>query len=384
MKILFVGTLPPIIGLSPYCLHLTNSLSKKVDLEFIGFKTFSRKSKSFIGNQKIDDLFYTNVLKNLKIKRILNWYNPFSGFKAGSELKGDLIHLQWWIPSLIFVFLPLLIMAKIKKIKIIITIHNILPHEHRIWNLFTDRIANLLIIPLGDFYIVHNKRNKEKFMKIYNVKENKIGIITHGKLNLIQNKNISKKEAMNYLNLPLNKKIILFFGYIRPYKGIDILLESFYLLKNEIKDIFLLIVGQPIDITLKKYQKIIDKYKLNKDLYFYPGFVPENLIQYYFSSSDLVVLPYKHLDTHGGVGAIAVAFNKPLVVTDVGGLPEFVKDRSIIAKPNDVIDLKNKIQLVLQDENIYNKLVNDSIELSKKLNWDDIAEQTVQIYKKMI
>ena len=66
MKVIFIGTLPPIIGLSPYCLHLSNALSKKVDLEFLGFKEFSHKSESFARESKIDETFYTDILKQIK------------------------------------------------------------------------------------------------------------------------------------------------------------------------------------------------------------------------------------------------------------------------------------------------------------------------------
>ena len=94
------------------------------------------------------------------------------------------------------------------------------------------------------------------------------------------------------------------------------------------------------------------------------------------------MLPYKYLNTHGGVGALALAFNKPLVVTDVGGSPEFIKDRRVVAKPNDVKGLTKSLKLVLEDKIFYDKLVNDSKDLSKKLSWDNIADQTLDVYNR--
>lgn len=384
MKVVFIGTLPPTIGLSPYCLHLSNSLSKKIDLEFIDFKLFSVKSKSFIGENKIDNKYYQDIINNLKVKRILNYYNPFSGLKAGIGLTGDVLHVQWWISSLVFVYLPILLLAKLKKLKIIISYHNILPHERNKILLVFNRIANLLLFSFVDSFIVHNKRNKKQFMKLYNINGKKISIITHGSLDLVKKNIISKIESKKYLNLPIEKKIILFFGYIRPYKGVDILIKSFYILRKDIENVILMIVGQPINDKWKKYDALIKKYELKENIQIKIGFISEDHIQYYFSASDLVVLPYKYLDTHGGVGALALAFKKPLIVTDVGGLPEFIKDKRALVKPNNAEDLAKTIKLILKDRILYSKLIRDSEKLSKKLNWDKIADQTIELYKKIL
>ena len=96
MKVILIGTLPPIIGLSPYCLHLSNALSRKVNLEFLGFKEFSHKSESFIRESKIDETYYMNILKQIKTQNILNWYNPFSGM---SKREGDLVVLSFCLPQ---------------------------------------------------------------------------------------------------------------------------------------------------------------------------------------------------------------------------------------------------------------------------------------------
>jgi len=105
------------------------------------------------------------------------------------------------------------------------------------------------------------------------------------------------------------------------------------------------------------------------------GFIPENEVQYYFQASDVVVLPYKHLDTHGGVGALALSFKKPLIVTDVGGSSEYIIDKRMLVRPDDVDDLYQKLYLALSDEHMLNKMKNDSEELSKEITWDKVAEK---------
>ncbi|KYK23668.1 hypothetical protein AYK24_07245 [Thermoplasmatales archaeon SG8-52-4] len=384
MKVIFMGTLPPIIGLSPYCLHLSNALSKKIDLEFLGFKEFSKKSKSFYREFKIDETLYIDILKHIKIKKILSWYNPFSAIKAGLKIKADILHVQWWLSSLIFIYLPVMILAKLKNIKIVLTVHNILPHEQNRKNLILDKFVSRLIFLFADVFIVHNKRNKKKFIETYRLHKKNIHIITHGVLNLIKQRAISSQNARKYLHLQLNKKIVLFFGYIRKYKGLDVLINAFSLIHNQIKDAFLLIVGQPYKESWDNYEKLLKVNNLEKCSKVELGFIPESEIEYYFSAADIVALPYIYLDTHGGVGALALAFKKPLVVTDVGGLPEYVKDKKVIAYPKNPEDLALKIIRVLNNKQFKKKLSNDSKKLSIELNWDEIADKTIKIYNSLL
>jgi glycosyltransferase involved in cell wall biosynthesis len=241
-----------------------------------------------------------------------------------------------------------------------------------------------LIFPLVDAFIVHNKRNKKDLSKIYQINEKKIFITTHGVFNLIKNKDLSSIQARKHLGLPYNKKILLFFGYIRPYKGIDILIKAFSRITNKVDNILLLIVGQPWNDNWTKYEKLITRKNLNNKINTDIGFVPESEINYYFYASDLVIFPYKHLDTHGGVPAIAIAYKKPLIVTDVGGLPEFVKDKIAIVKPNNPQILAERIIHIINDEKLRKKLSKDSEKLISELNWDTIAKKTVKIYLNII
>lgn len=384
MKVILLGTLPPIIGLSPYCLHLSYALSKKIDLIFLGFRRFSKKCNSFKRSTKIDEALYSNYLERLKIKNLIDWNNPFSGFKAGFWLKGDILHVQWWISSLALVYMPILLLAKIKKIKVVISVHNILPHEHNRGVLILDKIANKIIYSFADYFIVHNERNRKELIDIYNIDQKKISIIAHGVLNLVKIAGVSQEEAKNHLGIQIKNKVVLFFGYIRRYKGLDVLIEAFSELEKEMSDVILLIAGQPINDNWERYEKLIKKNNLENKVKVEIGFVPEQEIEYYFAASDLVVLPYIYLDTHGGIGALALPFSKPLIVTDVGGLPEYVKDERVLAKPNDVKDLYKKLKLVLENKDLQEKLKKDSMELSKELTWDNIADQTIKVYQKIL
>lgn len=384
MKIDLIGTLPPIKALSPYCFHLATALSEKVDLDFISFKSIIPDFLYGGGTKDNRDKDYK--LKNAKTRSILNFYNPFTWLKTGIKLRGDVIHAQHWALYSTLTYCIILSIAKIKRKKIVLTIHNILPHNRNTILVVLDKILNKIIFSFVDNYIVHNVRNKERLIEIYKINPDKIFIITHGIIYPYSKlKRVNKIQARKKLDIPIDKKVILFFGYIWDYKGLDVLLESLAILKRTIKDLKLIIAGQALR-DWHKYKKIIFENDLNKNIIYKLEYIPDSDIEYYFTSSDLVVLPYKkrNFETHGGVGAIAIAFDKPLIVTDVGGLPEYVKEKKVISKPDNAQDLAEKINLVLKDKNLMDKLSNDSKKLAKELSWDKIADETIDVYKKTL
>jgi glycosyltransferase involved in cell wall biosynthesis len=156
-------------------------------------------------------------------------------------------------------------------------------------------------------------------------------------------------------------------------------------MKKNTKEVILVIAGQPLR-DWGKYEKMIKENGLENHVIKKLDYISDSDVEYYFSCADLVVLPYKRqtFDTHGGVGALALSFKKPLIVTDVGGLPEYVKDKRAVSNPDDAEELSKKINLVLNDENLLSKLSKDSEELSKELSWDKIADKTIELYKKTL
>lgn len=375
MKVTLIGTLPPIKGLSPYCQELLKSLSKNIEVEFIGFKKLYPDFLYPGGTRVKDNNYKTPEIKNAEIRNILTYYNPFSWIWGGLATKGEIIHAQWWSHVLAPIYFVILSICKIRRKKIVITVHNVLPHENNKMNNF----LNKAILILGDKFIVHNKKNKENLSNLYNIPKDKISIIPHGILEVVSIKDISKKEAREHLKIPQNKRIILHFGNIRNYKGLDVLLESLKFIREEIEDVILITAGKPWE-NWEKYEKIIRNDSISDIIIKKLDFIPPSEVEYYFSAADVVVLPYKYFDSQSGVGALALPFKKPLIVTNVGGLPDFVKDERVIAKPNNSEDLARVIIKVLKDDDILRKLSRDSEELLKKYNWDEIAKKTIKLY----
>ena len=143
------------------------------------------------------------------------------------------------------------------------------------------------------------------------------------------------------------------------------------------ENIILIIEGKPWS-NFEKYQKIINKEDLKSKILLLLGYNSEKVVAELFKLADLVVLPYIYFEASSGVGSIALYFEKPIVVTDLGGLTELVLNKNVIALPNDEQDLAEKIKYALTN---LERLKKDSTKIKKKFSWKTVAQETIRVYK---
>ena len=359
------GTLPPIKGISEYCIEQANCLSRKLKVEFNSFSSIYPELLYPGGTKEYSKVFSIKENKNLKIKRILSWYNPFSWIYVGLTNQGDIVHINWWIYILFPVFFTIAILSKFRGKKIILTLHNVIAHESN----FLDQLFSSIMYRIADILLVHTESNKETLTRKFKINKNKIDLIPYGPLNFFKTKNISQSEAKKYLGLKDKNKIILFFGTIRKYKGLDILIRAFAKVLKNIPNARLLIAGKNW-IDWSPYQDLIVKLNLHDKIISHIKYIPSEEIQYYFTASDVVALPYTHFDAQSGVGNIAVAFNKPIIASSVGGIKDL---------PNAyTFENKNAKELSKMIENFFT--LNKTI-ITNKNNWDIYLEKYLDIIK---
>ena len=368
-EITILSTLPPIIGLSPYTKGLVEELCKNTKINFLGFKHIYPK---FLYPGKLLDESSTSLEEheNLKIRNVLNWFNPIGWIIEAFRIKTDIIHAQWWSYPLAPLYLTILGINKLRGKKIILTIHNVIPHEKS----FIKILFNKSIFFLGDEYIVHTQKCKEDLKKF--VKNKNIHILPHG---LLVNplKGLTKEEARDILKLDHHDKILLCFGHIRDYKGLDVAIKAISLIKDE--KVKLLIAGKCWE-KWDKYEAIIKQNNVEGRIIRKTDFIPTEEIEAIFKASDLVLLPYKYFDAQSGVGALVLPFEIPLIVSNTGGLTNYVNDGNCIINVGNFTELANKITKILDNRDLYSKIQQDVREQVKKISWDHIAEQTIQIY----
>ena len=258
---------------------------------------------------------------DLKIYSWVNSVNPLNWIKIGNRLKNqkpDLIVVRYWLP----VMGPALgtILRRVKKNKhtqIVCIADNIIPHEHRpgdaAFTKYFLKSCDAFITMSGK--VLEDLRQFEKTKPAQLVKHPLYD--TFGEI-------ISKEEARKKLGLNNNEPIILFFGFIRKYKGLDLLFEAMSDERIKNAGIKLLVAGEFYE-DAKQYEEQIDRLKIRDRLILKTDFIPDSEVQYYLCAADAVIQPYRNA-TQSGVTPLAYHFEKPMVVTNVGGLPSLVPD----------------------------------------------------------
>lgn len=266
---------------------------------------------------------------NLNIKTVVNSVNPLNWISVGGEMnkeKFDLVIVKYWLPFMGPCFGTILRKAKKnKKTKVLCIVDNIIPHEKRPG----DNAFTKYFIKSVDAFITMSK----DVLKDVKTFTDKPAAFSPHPIYDSYGAGVTKAEAARKLNIEPDKKYLLFFGFIRKYKGLDILLEA--MADERIKDagIELIVAGEYYD-DANAYTQIVEQRQL-KNVHLFTDFIPNSEVRYYFSAADLVVQPYKTA-TQSGITQIAYSFEKPMVVTNVGGLAEVVPDGKVgyIAEPN--------------------------------------------------
>jgi glycosyltransferase involved in cell wall biosynthesis len=271
---------------------------------------------------------------DIKIKVCINAINPFNWVKIGNELKRlkpDVIVVRFWLPFMG----PCLgtILRRVKKNEystVVCIADNILPHEKRPGDLI---FTKYFLKPVDAFITMSEKVLSD--LKRF-VKNKPAQFVPHPLYDNFGEK-VSKEEARDKLRIDLNDKVILFFGFIRRYKGLDMLLSAMKILKirnSGIANLKLLIAGEFYeDKTL--YLELIDKLGIKDSLILHTDFIVDSEVKYYLCAADCVVQPYRNA-TQSGVTPLAYHFEKPMIVTNVGSLPAMVPDKKagLVAEPN--------------------------------------------------
>ena len=254
-------------------------------------------------------------------ERIINSISPLNWISVANKIKkenADLIIFDWWHPF----FGPALgtistLLKKKYKNRMLFITENVVSHE-------SNKVDKILTI--------YGLRNASSFLALSSKVENELNTFGKGRkvyrselpvYDCYQTgEDVDRNEIRKELDIPANSIVLLFFGYVRKYKGLDILLEAFPKILEQHPEAFLLVVGEFYDKP-DYYFNIIKKFNIENKVRVINKFVPNEEVSKYYLSSDVVILPYRSA-TQSGILNVAYGFKKPVIVTDVGGLSEFV------------------------------------------------------------
>jgi len=373
-KIIIIGPAYPLRGGG------IATFNERLAKEFIdeGFDTtiytFSYQYPSFLFPGKTQ--YSTEPApEGIPIKIKINSVNPFNWIKVGNELrklKPDVIVVRFWLPFMG----PCLgtILRRVKKnhhTKIVCIADNVLPHEKRPGDKW---FTKYFLKPVDAFITM-----SEKVFADLNtfVKNKPVRLIAHP---LYDNfgEIISKETARKKLGIRMDDKVVLFFGFIRKYKGLDILLAAFKILNRQhsLGSIKLLIAGEFYD-NEKNYVELLNDPSIKNNLILHTHFIPNNEVKYFLCAADCVIQPYRSA-TQSGVTPLAYHFEVPMIVTNVGGLPSMVADKKtgLIAAPTAESIAKKIEEYFESGEDFFLPYLREE---KKKYSWKNMVSAIFQL-----
>lgn len=366
MRIVLIGPVYPYKGgIAHYTSLLCQALRKKHEVCMVSYKMqyprllFKKEQRDYSNRSfQIEDTRYW-----------INTANPFNLLAVSERIKKlqpDAMIIQWWHPY----FAPCywILTMLLRRIPLIITCHNVFPHER----FPLDRFLTRLVLNRADGYIVQSRLDEKDLLTI---KPDARRIVTpHPTYNAFRMKGMSREEARQCIGIGADVPMLLFFGFVREYKGLKYLLDALPEIREQIPDSMLWIVGDFGD-DKHLYLEQIERNDIQNSVRLVEGYVPDQEVEQYFAASDLVVLPYVSA-TQSGIVQIAYGFEKPVVVTDVGGLPDVVRhgETGYVVPAGNVHEIAQAvIRFYLQDKQI--DWTGNIREQAKEFSWDTMVER---------
>jgi len=376
MKITILSTAFPYRGgIAVFTERLARAFQAEKD--DVNISTFSLQYPNFLFPGK-SQYSSSEKPKDLTIVQEVNSINPFNWIRLGLKLKkqkADILVLKYWIPFMAPCFGTIARIVKSNKhTKVIVVIDNLIPHEKR----FGDHLLNTYFVNSVDGFVAMSESvfndlaqfdaNKKKVLGVHPLYDN-------------FGKPISKSDAIKHLDLDKNYKYMLFFGIIRKYKGLDILLEAFADTYLQNQNLRLIVAGEFYEDE-KPYHDLIEEYNLSDSVVLATKFIPDEMVVDYFCAADIIVQPYRNA-TQSGVTQIAYHFEKPMLVTNVGGLNEIVPNKKVgyVCEPN-AKDVANcLVDFFSKDKE--EEFIEGVKEEKSKYSWDKMIKNIKYLHRQL-
>lgn len=376
MKILIIGTAFPFKGgLASFNERLATALQDQGHTVEIVTFTLQYPGFLFPGKTQYSD---EPAPASLNITRKISSVNPLSWLFTGKKIKRekpDLILIKFWLPFMGPAFGTILRLArKNRHTKVISILDNVIPHEKRPGDVPFTRY---FLKPVNAFLSMSH----EVLQDLRLFEKDKPTLYSPHPVYDNYGEAIPKAEARNILQLSQTGRYILFFGYIRKYKGLDILLEAMADKRIAAEGIRLIVAGEYYG-DKEYYESIIDRLQIRDRIHLYTDFIPNTEVRNYFCAADCVVQPYRTA-TQSGISQIAYQFERPMIVTNVGGLPEIVPDNKVgfVVAP-DATAIADAI-LRFYQQNKEQDFASNLKEEKKKYSWQYFTDNLMELYRRI-
>lgn len=315
----------------------------------------------------------TPAPEDLHIERVMNTVNPLNWVALGLRLKReapDIILMKYWTPFMAPCFGTIARIARQNgKTKVLCQIDNVEPHEHHI----IDRPCNKYYLGGVDGFVYMSEQVHSE-LEAYTTAP---AIFSPHPMFENFGKRVERNEACKKIGINPAERYSLFFGLIRDYKGLDMLLEAWKRWNPENRK--LLIAGE-FYTSREKYISLIEQLDLKDRVVLHDRFIADEDVRYYFSAADTLILPYRSA-TQSGVTQIAYNFSVPMLVTNVGGLPEIVPDESVglVCEPN--VEAIAQALPKLHTEEMLTKFTTNFVQERKRFSWEAMCDKLLEVYE---
>lgn len=323
-----------------------------------------------------------------KAARVSRFYSKLIRYAATAEPK--IFHILWNNKFLFFDRTLLTLYYKLLGKRIILTLHNVNVGKRDSMDSPLNRFSLRIQYRLADHFFVHTEKMKHELMQDFAVEDARITVIPFGINNAVSQTSLTPSEAKTRLGIRHDKRTILFFGNIAPYKGLEILINAFQQIRTRHDDFQLIIAGRPKGS--ERYwiaiQESIEKDIQSGRVLMRPDYIPDDETEIFFKAADVLVLPYRHV-YQSGVLFLGYSFGLPVIAADVGSLrDEIVGGKTgFIFKPGDPDDLAKTIERYFASD-LYTDLKSRRPEIREYAmeshSWDVVGQQTVSVYLNLL
>ncbi|MGH7145061.1 MAG: glycosyltransferase [Planctomycetota bacterium] len=423
LRLALAGTLPPWKGVSPYCLALTRALAATQPAAELTFLDFERLYPALLypGADMTAGVAAPPVElpANVAHRAVLHYARPDQAFRIGRDLPAEVLHVQFWSEFLAPIFSLLIdgfhsgVGARPRRV--VMTVHNLAPHEAAAGLSLTRRLAQRWKEPFGsevlrraDAWIVHYAAGREELARRLHVDPRRIEVIPHGLLETASGlrrpdgpdgaeasaaRTAARKRLRSRLAAPLNEHapVFLLFGNLRAYKGVEVALRALALgAAPPANGAQLVIAGVPWkDFDLPAMQALTQSLGLNDPLprvHWLAEFIPEALLADLLAAADALVLPYTRFDAMSGVASLGLRAGLPAIVSRLGGLPDMVPPdcSALVVSPGDPAALAAAFRALLADGDLRRRAARPSAAFLERFAWPAIAAQTRALYTRLL
>jgi beta-1,4-mannosyltransferase len=298
----------------------------------------------------------------------------------------DLVHLHWILPYLkgksqwikafyAIKFLLDIALIKLFGVKVVWTIHNRVNHESAFPKL--EWWVRRNVARFADRIILHNQATLEPIAQEYQFSPQKASVILHGHYRDVYQPSIDGSLARKELGLPLDGKIFLNLGLLRPYKGIEALLEIWINHQEKFAGHTLLIVGKASEAYATTLRQRIKDSGAN-GIILIPEFIEDDRIHLFFSAASVVVLPYQNILNSGSL-ILAMSYGLPIIAPKLGSIPEYLGSANeLLYEPKDDFGLLNAMKTSLHIDQ--EQLARSVVEACDRLDWQELSKDTLKVY----